>query len=47
MANGDKILSQGRFEEAVRIQGTKFLTPFHVLTLGGCDVALGVHCLNT
>ncbi|KAF5462079.1 hypothetical protein F2P56_018118 [Juglans regia] len=47
VANGDKILSQGRGEELIKIQGSKFSVPFHVLTLGGCDIVLGVQWLKT
>lgn len=32
VANGAKVLSQGRCEEVIRIQESKFLIPFHVLT---------------
>ncbi|XP_040988925.1 uncharacterized protein LOC121236540 [Juglans microcarpa x Juglans regia] len=47
VANGDKILSQGRGEELIKIQGSKFSVPFHVSTLGGCDIVLGVQWLRT
>ncbi|XP_042988692.1 uncharacterized protein LOC122316222 [Carya illinoinensis] len=47
VANGTKIVTQGRCEETIRVQGTKFLVPFHVLTLGGCDIVLGVQWLRT
>ncbi|KAF5447343.1 hypothetical protein F2P56_032901 [Juglans regia] len=47
VANGAKILSQSRCEENISIQGTKFLVPFHVLNLGGCDIVLGVQWLKT
>lgn len=47
VANGDKILSQRRCEEAIRIQGTKFLIPFHALTLGVCEIVLGLWWLKT
>ncbi|XP_041025452.1 uncharacterized protein LOC121265848 [Juglans microcarpa x Juglans regia] len=47
VANSDKILSQGRGEEVIKIQGSKFSIPLHVLTLGGCDIVLGVQWLRT
>lgn len=47
VANGDKILNQEKCKEVIKIQGTKFLVPFHVLTLWGCDIVLGVQWLKT
>ncbi|KAF5468849.1 hypothetical protein F2P56_012962 [Juglans regia] len=47
VANGTKILTQGKCDQLVTIQGTKFLVPFHVLTLGGCNIVLGVQWLKT
>lgn len=48
VANGEKLLSRGRCENTmVKIQGNNFPVSFHVLTLGGCDVVLGVQWLRT
>ncbi|XP_035551117.1 uncharacterized protein LOC118349692 [Juglans regia] len=47
VADGTSIVSQGKCEEMIKVQGTKFLVPFHVLTLGGCDIVLGVQWLKT
>lgn len=47
VANGAKVINQGRCVEAVNIQGSKFIVPFHVLTLGGCDIIFGVQRLKT
>lgn len=47
MANGDKVLSKGRCEELIKIQGLRFRTPFNVLTLRDCNIVLEVHCLKT
>lgn len=47
VVDGAKVLSRGRGEVEVRIQGSKFSVPFHVLTLGGCDIVLGVQWLKT
>lgn len=40
VANGDTMLSKGRCEEVIKIQGSRFSIHFHVLTLGGCDIVL-------
>ncbi|KAF5468876.1 hypothetical protein F2P56_012987 [Juglans regia] len=45
--DGTKVLSRGKGEEVVRIQGSKFSIPFDVLSLGGCDIVLGVQWLKT
>lgn len=42
VANGYKICSVGTCKEFVPIKGPKFKVPFHVLTLGGSDIVLGV-----
>lgn len=42
VANGKKLLSKGYGQEMVHVQGTKFLIPFHILTLRGYDIVLGV-----
>lgn len=43
VANGEKLVSKGRCEEScVKIQGHKFPISFHLLTLGGCEMVLGV-----
>ncbi|XP_042987252.1 uncharacterized protein LOC122315435 isoform X1 [Carya illinoinensis] len=47
VANGEKIITQGSGQEVFKIQGSKFPVPFHVLSLGGCDVVLGVQWLKT
>ncbi|XP_042958052.1 uncharacterized protein LOC122293563 [Carya illinoinensis] len=47
VANGDKLISGGRCEEVIKVQDSKFRIPFHVLTLGGCDMVLGVQWLKT
>ncbi|KAF5471969.1 hypothetical protein F2P56_008726 [Juglans regia] len=47
VANGAKIVSQGRCVEVVNIQDSKFIILFNVLTLGGCDIVLGVQWLKT
>lgn len=38
VANGKKICSVGACQEMVSIQRAKFMVPFHILPLGGCDV---------
>lgn len=47
VANGEQIMSQGGCHEIILIQGTKLLVLFHVLTLGGYDIVLGVQWLKT
>lgn len=47
VANGDSKLSKGKCEEIIRIQESKFIVPFHVLTLGDCDIVLGIQWLKT
>lgn len=47
VANGDIVLSQGQCEETIKIQGSKFRIPFHVLSFEGCDVVPGVQWLRT
>lgn len=46
VANGDVLTSQGKCTSvAMQIQGTSFTTYFFTLSLGGCDVVLGVQWL--
>lgn len=48
VANGEKLLSIGRCEYIpLKVQRKKFFVSFHMPTLGGCDVALGVQWLKT
>ncbi|XP_042964611.1 uncharacterized protein LOC122298826 [Carya illinoinensis] len=47
VANGEKIVTQGSGQEIIKLQGSRFPVPFHVLSLGGCDVVLGVQWLKT
>lgn len=47
VANGARVMSHGKCEETVTIQGSKFVIPFHILELGGCDVVLGIQWLKT
>lgn len=48
VANGAKLLSGGRCHSvALKLQGNTFITNFYVLTLGGCDVVLGIDWLRT
>lgn len=42
VANGQKSESKGMGQQLINIQGAKFLIPFHILSLGGCDTVLGV-----
>lgn len=47
-ANGEKLSSYGKCEQvSIKIQGNKFPMSFHLLTLGDCDMVLGVHWLKT
>ena len=47
-ANGEIIKTKGLCKDVlVVIQGYKFYVQLHVLSLGGCDVVLGTHWLNT
>lgn len=47
VANGRKLLSQGKCENIVlKLQRKKFSVSFHVLTLGGSDIVLGVQGLK-
>ena len=48
VANGEEILSEGKCTYVCLIlQGNTFCSEFFVLTLGGCDVVLGVQWLRT
>lgn len=47
VANGERKISQGSYEETIRIDRTKFFVPFDVLTVGGCEIVLGVQWLKT
>ncbi|XP_042972693.1 uncharacterized protein LOC122304485 [Carya illinoinensis] len=47
VANGERIVTQGNGQEVIKIQGSRFLVPFHVLSLEGCEVVLGVQWLKT
>lgn len=48
VANGDSMLCEGRSNQvAFRVQGYDFTIVFYALTLGGCDVILGVYWLKT
>lgn len=43
VANGEKLVSKGRCEESfVKVQGNKFPISFNILTLGVCEMVLGV-----
>jgi hypothetical protein len=43
VANGDTIQSQGRCKDVfLKVQGTILTKEFYILTLGGCDIVLGV-----
>lgn len=42
VSNGQKLVSQGKGQQLTAIQGVKFLNPFHVLPMVGCDAVLGV-----
>lgn len=47
VANGESIFSKGTFQEKIIIQVVKFVVPFHILSLGGFDIELGVWWLKT
>lgn len=47
VANGENICTASVCKECVTIQGSRFLVPFNVLPLGGCDMILGVQRLRT
>jgi hypothetical protein len=48
IANGAKIWSEGRCNSlSIKVQGTTITSDFYVLTLGGCDIVLGVTWLRT
>jgi hypothetical protein len=48
VANGEVITSEGKCSVvAMKIQGNIFSTEFYFLTLGGCDIVLGVQWLRT
>lgn len=47
LANGDTVLNKGSCNDIINIQGSRFTIPFHVLSLGDCDVVLGVQWLRT
>lgn len=48
IANGDRIPCLGYCKEVpFTIQGNHFQTSFHLLTLGGCEIVLGVNWLRT
>jgi hypothetical protein len=41
-------MSGGRCQSiALKLQGNTFITNFYILTLGGCDVVLGIEWLRT
>jgi hypothetical protein len=43
VANGEEMLSEGKCTYVcLKLQGNTFCSEFFVLTLGGCDVVLGV-----
>lgn len=47
IANGESIFCEGRCDQvALRVQGHTFTTEFYALTLGGCDIILGVYWLK-
>jgi len=48
VANGDSLCSTGKCVDITfHIQGNTYHTDFYVLTLGGCDIVLGVQWLST
>lgn len=48
VANGDSLLSTGKcVDNQCHMQGKTHHTDFYVLTLGGCDIVLGVQWLST
>ena len=48
VANGDLIRTKGECKDLlIKMQGKDFLVDLHVLTLGGCDVVLGIQWLST
>jgi hypothetical protein len=48
VANGEEMLSEGKCTDVcLKLQGNTFCSEFFVLTLGGCDVVLGVQWLRT
>ncbi|KAA8517141.1 hypothetical protein F0562_017434 [Nyssa sinensis] len=48
VANGDTMFSTGKCEDIqLHMQGNTYHTDFYILTLGGCDIVLGVQWLST
>lgn len=47
VVNGQKLFSKGHGQEVIKVQGVKFLVPFYILPLGGCDVVLEIQWLKT
>jgi hypothetical protein len=48
VANGDSIQSEGQCSGvSLKVQGVILTTEFYILTLGGCDMVLGVQWLRT
>jgi len=48
VANGDTIQSEGQCSDvSLKVQGVILTTEFYILSLGGCDMVLGVQWLQT
>jgi hypothetical protein len=48
VANGEEMLSEGKcIDVCLKLQDNTFYSELFVLTLGGCDVVLGVQWLRT
>lgn len=48
VANGEVLRSLSLFQDVnLKIQGNCFKTPLYALSLGGCEVVLGVHWLSS
>ena len=48
VANGETVYGEGSIEAVpLLMQGNIYSIEFYILTLGGCDVVLGVHWLRT
>lgn len=48
ISNGDSVYSEGYCANiAFKIQVTHINSPFYLLQLGGCDMVLGIKCLET
>lgn len=47
VANGQLMTSEGKCPAmSMKVQGNNFCTEFYVLTLGGCDLVLGIQWLR-